>query len=99
MPDGSAAPPQDAETVLPFDHALKAGLELCAVRPTGAATSCESARRTLSLAPVARRPVSEGLASAERRSERRSSAVLKLGLSASTSAAAPATCGEAIDVP
>src|SRR5688500_3589989 len=99
MPEPSVAPPHVAVAVFMFDQALKDGLGLAAVRPVGSVISWLSARRTFSRDPVATRPESPGLGSAERSNPRRTSAAPRLGEFARTSAAAPTTCGVAMEVP
>src|SRR5215211_300643 len=99
MPDVSLAPPHVTSAWATFDQRPYEGLVLWAASPAGAATSCVNAWRTLSRAPVATRPVRLDFGSAESRRARLSSAVVSAGRSASTSAAAPATCGAAIEVP
>src|SRR5215210_3422449 len=97
MPLASVAPPQLRVTVDLFVQTPGGCVELDAVRPAGGTTSWPSARATFSLPPVA--TASPGTASALSRTAFRSSAAFSAGRSARTSAAAPATCGAAIDVP
>src|SRR5215207_1448376 len=98
MPFSSVAPLQTTWTV---EFALQpaAWLGLEAVSPVGGLTSWPSARATFRLPPVLTAPEYAGVLSTLRRSVFLSSSGVRVGRCESTRAAAPATGGEAMEVP